>query len=258
MAPDYGAHVSVAVYRGQEFFRILEPDLVQPAAGHGNRVMVQAHHRVLRARAGQGAVELAKHGGTHAPTGRTGNAAVEKNDAPGADVDMASEDEGLVAELAPHCRRVVVVSGKAQHRDAEISKQASEIGVPGRIVLDDIAGDQHRIHRPVTHSGARKRALERGQRLHAAQGLCRAPVQVRVGELEKAQDAHRGQMLAKGAPALSELGQAHARPDVMWPRKIDAVAPLMDNSQLTACGRDERVHRRELRTECGATGAGKT
>ena len=44
VAPDYGAHVAVAVDRGQELFRILESDLVQPAAGHGDRVMVQAHH----------------------------------------------------------------------------------------------------------------------------------------------------------------------------------------------------------------------
>jgi hypothetical protein len=59
------------------------------------------------------------------------------------------------------------------------------------VVLHEIAGDEYNIRRPCRRLlGVGKRGLERGQRCDAAQCFRLAPIEVRIGELDEAQNAH--------------------------------------------------------------------
>jgi hypothetical protein len=63
--------------------------------------------------------------------------------------------------------------------------------VSARVVLHEIAGDEYNIRRPCRRLlRVGKRSLERGQRCDPAQCFRLAPVEVRVGELYEAQNAH--------------------------------------------------------------------
>jgi hypothetical protein len=72
-----------------------------------------------------------------------------------------------------------------------MSKHATDVHVAAGIVLHEIAGDEYNIGRPgrgLPRIG--KRGLERGECCDPAQGFRLAPVKVRVGELNDAQNTH--------------------------------------------------------------------
>jgi hypothetical protein len=67
-------------------------------------------------------------------------------------------------QLAAHRRRLIVITGQAQNRQPEGTEQTTEVSVSGRVVLHDVACDQHGIWRPVARLRQTKRCLQRGQR----------------------------------------------------------------------------------------------
>ena len=64
------------------------------------------------------------------------------------------------------------------------------MSVAARIILHDVAGDEHRVDRPVPRPRLGERLSERRRRLYAAQLLGFAAVQVRIGKLYETQMAH--------------------------------------------------------------------
>ena len=98
-----------------------------------------------------------------------------------------SEHERLAAEFAPHGPRLVVVARQAQHRHAQAAEQAAEMRIAGRVVLHQVAGDQHR--RPAASRAparARARSVSAGSVATPRRRLVLAAVQVRIGEMRQA------------------------------------------------------------------------
>ena len=72
--------------------------------------------------------------------------------------------------------------------------------VAGRIVLNQIARDQHGVSGPIPRTRAGEGALQGWQGLHTAQSFRRTAIQVRVRELQEAKGTHDRQIVAKDAP----------------------------------------------------------
>ena len=66
------------------------------------------------------------------------------------------------------------------------------MSVAAWIVLDDVAGDEHCIDRPVAGLRLREGVSERRRRLYAAQGFGFAAVEMRIGKLYETQHTHIG------------------------------------------------------------------
>jgi hypothetical protein len=63
--------------------------------------------------------------------------------------------------------------------------------ISARVVLHEIARDEYNFRRPGRGLlGVGKRGLERGQCCDTAQCFRLAPIEVRIGELDEAQNAH--------------------------------------------------------------------
>ena len=84
-----------------------------------------------------------------------------------------------------------MIARYTQDRHTQMSKHAADVLVPGRVILNEIAGDEDNIRWPRRRAlRVGKRGLERGQCCYPAQGFRFAPVQVRIGELNEAQTSH--------------------------------------------------------------------
>ena len=84
-----------------------------------------------------------------------------------------------------------MIPGYTQDWHSQMSKHPADVHIAARIVLHEIAGDENNFRGPcrgLLRIG--KRSLERGQCCDSAQGFRLAPIQVRVGELDEAQNAH--------------------------------------------------------------------
>ena len=189
MAPHDRTHVAVAVDHVEELGRVVEADLIEPAARHGNRVMMQADESVLVVGGAQRRIERRESFFREMTASGADQAAVEQHDAPVGEIHMAIGDERLAAQLAVKRRGLVVIAGNAQHRHLERTEDAAEMLVARNVVLHEIARDEHGIDRPLTCLRKIQRAHERGQRGHAAQRFGLAAVQVRISELYET-DAH--------------------------------------------------------------------
>ena len=64
------------------------------------------------------------------------------------------------------------------------------MSVAGGIVLDDVAGDEHGVDRPVARLRVSEGVSERRRGLYSAQGFGLAAVQMRIGKLYETQQAH--------------------------------------------------------------------
>ena len=64
------------------------------------------------------------------------------------------------------------------------------MSVAARIILNDVAGDEYRVDRPMPRPRLCERLSERRSRLYPAQRLGFAAVQVRIGKLYETQQAH--------------------------------------------------------------------
>ncbi len=115
--------------------------------------------------------------------GGAGQAAVEKHDAPVAEIHVTVGDERLAAQLAMKRGRLVMIAGNAQHRHLERTEDAAEMFVAGHVVLHEIARHEHGIHRPLARLREIDRAHESRQRSHAAQRFGLVAVQVRISKL---------------------------------------------------------------------------
>ena len=164
--------------------------------------MVQAHHAVARAGGRERLIECREGLGTQCAAGRSRDAAVEQHDAPAPEVDESAHHERLAIECAAHGLRLVVVAGQAQHRGAKIGEQTTEVGIAARVILHDVAGNQECIGRPLVGARVRERRLECRQCLHPTQRLVLIAVQVRVGEMRDAHNAHDRGSLAERSNVL--------------------------------------------------------
>ena len=146
--------------------------------------------RVALARHAELFVELGEHLHGDAAAGLVGHHAVEQHDAPGADVGGAVELERAARERGAHLRNEVVIAGDAQYGFAEAREHAAEMFVAARVVLHQVAGDQDGVADGEMTRGVGKRALERLERIHAAQRACDVAKQMWVGELDDSDGTH--------------------------------------------------------------------
>ena len=118
MAPDDRTYLPMPVEGLKEFGRVFQSDPIEPAAVHGDRMVMQTNHAMPVARSGQRLVQGLQTFAAQAAAGRAGDTAVEQYDAPQAEINVAIDLERGAIQLAAHDRRVVVVSREAQHRHA--------------------------------------------------------------------------------------------------------------------------------------------
>ena len=183
MTPDHRAHVGMGVDDAPKILRVGKPDAIQPAAAHGDGVMMQAHHGVLRG-FGQRRIEARELILDQAAADMAGVVAVEHDEIPAADEVRAADLEGAAAQLLAHGLRLVMVAGNAQHRFFQIAEEAAKAQIAGLVVLHQIAGDEHGLI--VTHA---RECLIQG-RVQARIGLDTAKpsggaaVEMRVGDLK--------------------------------------------------------------------------
>ena len=176
----------------QELGCIRQPHAIEPAARHRHRMVVQAHHAMARAGAGQGLLERGEGRRAQGAAGRARQAAVEQHDTPAPQVDETAEHEGLSGELALHGLGLVVIAGQAQHRQPQRTKQAAEVRVSRRVILHEITGHQQRIRWPVARTRVGQRRGQRRQRRHSTQRFVFVAVEVRVGKVSQTHCAHDG------------------------------------------------------------------
>ena len=115
---------------------VLKAHAVEPAAAHGNRVVVQAHERVAVGVRAERCVEPFQLG-VRQPTGRHAvQVRVEHHEQPVAVNGGAADLERAPRERGVHRRELVVVAGDAVHRSRRGAEQLNHARVAGRIVLD--------------------------------------------------------------------------------------------------------------------------
>ncbi len=210
MSPDHGTYVGMRVHDLPELGRVGQTDAVKPAAAHRDRMMMQAHqsmvvHAVQRFR------ETIQFLPGQTATHRASFITVQHDDLPPLRAEGSADLEWLAGQFRAHGIGDVMIAGNTEHRASQVLEQAAEAGVPGRIVLDQIATD---------HDGRMIRAgcegllhhLAQGQvGLHAAQPAIGTTIQMWVGEL---QDFHCG-MLANEPFAVVEPGHGQNRQNVL-------------------------------------------
>jgi hypothetical protein len=81
----------------EELGCVVEADLIEPAAAHGHRVMMQAHERVQVVCGAQRGVERRECFFGEVTARGAGQAAIEQHDAPAAHVDVPVGHERLAA-----------------------------------------------------------------------------------------------------------------------------------------------------------------
>ena len=77
MAPDDRPDIPVPVEGLKEFFSILQSHAVEPAAVHGDRMVMQTDHAVTVAGGGERIIHDRKARGAQAATGGAGDGAIE-------------------------------------------------------------------------------------------------------------------------------------------------------------------------------------
>src|SRR4051812_18479275 len=190
MAPGHRAYLRMAVDDRPEFVGVREADVIQPAAVHRDRMVMQAHQRMALARHAQFLVELGEHLDRDAAAGLVGYDAVEQHDAPRADVGRAVEFERTPRERGAHLRHEVVIAGDAQYGFAEAAEDPPEMLVAASVILHQVAGDQDGIGNRHVARRISQRALERFERVDAAQRARGVAEQMRVGELDDSDRTH--------------------------------------------------------------------
>lgn len=206
MTPYDAANVAMPVDDIQELVGILQPDMVEPAARHRHRMMMQTNERMPLWRAREGRLQGSELLRAEAAARRPRHGAVEQHDSPQPEIDVSADDERRAIELASHCLRLVVIAGQAENREPQRSEEVPEVSISRGVVLHEIARDQQPIGRPVVAPlGVQQRCLERGQCRNAAQQLALAAVEVGVCEMCQAHYTH-----------LKSLAETPYRPAVNW------------------------------------------
>ena len=191
VAPDHRLDLRMAVDDRPEFVGVREPDLVEPAALHRDRVVMQAHHRMALPRACRALhrawrafrPRCVRRPGSR-PRCRAARSA-RRRCRPGRRARRAAS-----ASAARICGHEIVIARHAQYGLAEAREHAAEVFVAARVVLHEIARDQDGVGNGDVTRGVGERALERLERIHAAQRFRRVAEQMRVGELDDSDCAH--------------------------------------------------------------------
>jgi hypothetical protein len=190
VSPHDGLHLRVAVDDGPEFVGVREADLVEPAARHVHRVMVQANQRVTLARPPEIFVELREHLDGDVSACLVRDHAVEQHDAPRADIGRPVELERGARERGTHLRHQVVIARHAEHRLVVARKGAAELLVAARVVLHQIAGDEDRIGHGDVARSVGENAVERFARVDSPQRRGGVAKQMRIGKVDDSDRTH--------------------------------------------------------------------
>ncbi len=190
VTPDDGAHIRVAIDDLQELSRVLQGDLIEPTARHCDRVVMQADQAMPAPRPAQRLLEIGQGLRAQPAARRAGDGAVQQNDAPRAHIDIPADHERVTLERPAHGLGFIMVPRQAQDRHAEGAEDAAEMGVAGRIVLNDIARHEHGIRRPLAGLRVRKRGSKRGQSGNSAERFRLAAVEVRIRKMCDSQCRH--------------------------------------------------------------------
>ena len=189
VTPHDRADVPVPVDDIEEFSGVVEANLVEPAAGHRNRMVMQRDQRVQVVCRAQRRVERSKSLLGQMTTSGAGQTAVEQHDAPAAEINVTFSDERLAAQLALEHSGLVVIARDAHHRHAERTEHTTEMLVTADVVLHEIARHHHCINGPLARLRESERTCERRQRSYAAQRIGLVAEEMRISELDEA-DAH--------------------------------------------------------------------
>jgi len=182
VTPHHRPNVPMRVDHAPELIAVREADGVDPAAAHLDRMMVQAHHGMLR-RTRQRAIEPLQFLRRQASADVAGIAAVEQYELPPVGRVGSAHLERRPAERLAHGDGLVVISRDAEHRLLRTAEDAAETQITGRIVLNQVA--RHQQRRVVGHAcvGLVEHLAQACIRHHAAQRAGGAAVQVRIGYL---------------------------------------------------------------------------
>jgi hypothetical protein len=154
-------------------------------------MMMQGHQAMTPIRRSERVIELRESFFAESAARGTREAAVEKHDPPGTEVGETADCEWVCPKFPMHDRRIVMIARYAQHWHPKGPEHATNMCISAWVVLHQIARDEYNFRRPrrgLLRVG--KRGLERGQRCYTAQCFRLAPIEVRIGELDEAQNAH--------------------------------------------------------------------
>jgi hypothetical protein len=180
--PGDGSHVRVRIDDAPEIVGIGEADAVQPAAAHGDGMVMQTHHGVL-ARFAERTIQALEFLLCQSTARVSRIVAVEHDELPARSAVGSAYLEWRLAERALHRFRLVVVARNAKHGLRTVAEDAAEAQIAGRIVLHQIAGHQDRGVIRDLHERLIEHVAQGRVGLHAAQFRAGVAVQMRVGYL---------------------------------------------------------------------------
>jgi len=157
------------------------------AAGKFNRMVMQGNQHVAPAGIGQQRFQALELALGHCAVGLAGHHAVQEDQPPALEVGVPADLEWAAAQLVMHGRQIVMVARHAVHRLTQGAELLPDVGIPARLVVHQVAGQQDHVGSSVLAPRRGERRLERGQRGDAAQLTVRGPVQVQIGELDDAE-----------------------------------------------------------------------
>ena len=125
MAPGDGAHMRVRVDDAPEIVGVGKADAIEPAAAHGDRVMMQAHHGV-RGASRRARIEAREFRRGQASADVSRIVAVQHDEIPGAEIMRAADTGTARRPTLAHRLGLVVVAGNAQHRFLQAAEDAAK------------------------------------------------------------------------------------------------------------------------------------
>src|SRR5262245_14793999 len=167
--PHDGAYVLVAVDDLEELVRVFQSYLIEPAAAHAHRMMVQAHESVRSRILGQRTLQQLQLRRRKPSACLASDEAVEHHCEPARPARNAAELKRRAVQRAGHRDRFVVIAGNAVDRYSERGEDFAKSRVALGIVLDEIAGSENAVARPMLRAGIVDGREERGVGGYAAE-----------------------------------------------------------------------------------------
>ncbi len=111
VAPHDRAHLTTRIDDAEKIRGVGEPDLIQPVAADGHRMMMQTHQHRHRG-AGQSLLEHLQLRGRELPAVLARHAGVQQHHAPAGQIQDAMGDERRLVEQPRHVLRIIVIAGQ--------------------------------------------------------------------------------------------------------------------------------------------------
>ena len=162
MSENGQANASPRLHAFKEFLAIRESHGVEPGAAHCYRGVVQADHDVFRAALGDRFGQALEFAFAETSARIVFDAAIESDQQPIADFLVSTVGKRGHAAYLLHVGADIVIAGHAMNSHVERQQEFAKpvVGL-GRIVLNEIAGDQHTVCAPVTGGVVVENLLQR-------------------------------------------------------------------------------------------------